>query len=312
MQEAILIAWKHALLANGKSANTIRSYLHTIDQFFIWYTATYGAPLYSATVSLADGETYLNDQAARGSSPAALRHAKSVLRTFGAWLVETQRRRDNPFEKLASGATSTQISIRVVSDHDILALFEAAKRAENRSRDTALVRLFLETGLQAQEAAALTIDDLKIMSTYPIIQIGAGTPRPVRQLPISAALQEDLIAYLAERWQVEPTLEGVKLRLAHEPQGSALWQGKRGALSANSLATRIGTLGLRCGLTLSVQTLRDTFAVRFLLERPEEYDTLAAMLGYTRTRKVRRRYVDVVSATKRHPGRPPTIVADRI
>jgi site-specific recombinase XerD len=147
---------------------------------------------------------------------------------------------------------------------EFLALIRSV-RASGKTRDIAIVTLFLHTGIRVSELCALNTDDviLKERSGYVIIRSGKGNKR--REVPLNSTVRNALKEWLGIRGN----------------DSKALFTGKR----SNSLSTRaVGYLlekySFRAGLEkVTPHVLRHTFC-KSLVDAGESLDRVATLAGH--------------------------------
>jgi site-specific recombinase XerD len=170
----------------------------------------------------------------RSASTALNKH--KGLQQFFKWLMLDEEEIDrSPMDRVRQPKTATKI-IPVITDEDTKRILEECKGKTFISlRDTAIVRLYYNTGARLSEVANLTLGDVDL-STDSVLYHGKGSKdRRVRFGPKSARA---LSRYLRAR---------AKHPGAGLPQ---LWLAERGArpLAANGIKIRLKRLGQQAGV----------------------------------------------------------------
>ena len=162
-----------------------------------------------------------------------------------------------------------------------------------RTRDTAMLLLFLGTGIRVSECVGLNIEDLDF-SINAFLVTRKGGDQSILYFPdqVAAALQE----YLAERAQIQP-LEGHENALFLSLQKRRMTQRavenmvKKYALVAAPLKKRI-----------SPHKLRSTFGTNLYQETGDIY-LVADVLGHADVNTTRKHYAAMSDANKRKAAR---------
>lgn len=141
-------------------------------------------------------------------------------------------------------------------------------------RDTAIVRLFLDTGMRLSEMAGLTLSDIDLDADVALV-LGKG--RRPRTCPFGDKTAQAIERYLRER---------SKHRLASSNQ---LWIGGRGDMTDNGIGQMLRRRAKEAGLEhLHPHMFRHTFAHRWLADGGQEQD-LMRLAGW-RSREMLARY----------------------
>ncbi len=147
-------------------------------------------------------------------------------------------------------------------------------RSFDDRRDTAIVRLFLDTGMRSSELASLSVTDIDLDQDIAVV-LGKG--RRPRACPFGDKTGQAIERYLRER---------SKHRLARD---SALWLGARGVMTDNGIRQMLRRRARQAGLDhLHPHMFRHTFAHRWLSEGGQEQD-LMRLAGW-RSREMLGRY----------------------
>jgi site-specific recombinase XerD len=141
-------------------------------------------------------------------------------------------------------------------------------------RDTAIIRLFIDTGMRRGELAGLTVDDIDF--DMDVAQV-LGKGRRPRACPFGAKTAQALDRYLRERSRHDA---------AHLPW---LWLGHKGRLSDSGVLQMIRRRGEQAGLgQIHAHQLRHSFAHSWLANGGNEGD-LMRLAGW-RSRQMLNRY----------------------
>lgn len=253
---------------SGLAARTVSTYLPILARFSAVHDP--------CTVTAAETAHYLRELRL-GHSPATTQIHHVVLRQFLGWLVTEGEREGNPL----AGRPLPRVQARpvaVVASGELHKLLDAcAGPSFTDRRDTAILRLFVDTGMRRAELAGLRVADVDFVNRT-IVVIGKGSR--LRTVPIGMKAATVLARYVRARG---------KNRHADLP---ALWlcaHGSRtGVLSYSGLGHMIDARAKQAGVSLHCHQLRHTFADSWLAAGGQEGD-LMRLAGW-RSRSMLDRY----------------------
>jgi site-specific recombinase XerD len=169
-------SWLRALRSENKSENTIRIYGNAAKQFGRYlldeengYQPTAdedGGAGRPAPASLAELhrehiQAYIAATIARTSPANAHQHFRA-LRTFFNWLVDEEEIDRHPMRTMKPPQVP-EVEVPVIPEADLTALFKACKGTDYAARrDTAILTLFLDTGLRLSELTDRRVDDVDL------------------------------------------------------------------------------------------------------------------------------------------------------
>lgn len=262
---ALLPSWELYLRAERKSPATVKQYGDGVRRFLAWCAET-GTP---AVLDRATVAAFVAGLLEAGAEAATARSRQLAVRRFSAWLAE-----EGELERDAlAGMKPPKLDAKVVqplSEDDLRLLLRACSGPDLRDRrDEALVRLMVETGTRAGEAAALEVGDVDLRHGTVLIRRGKGGKG--RVVPIGPQTSRALDRYL-------------RARRAHRLADSrALWLGDRGkGFSYDALHKTLAERAAAAGITgFHPHLLRHTAAHRWLAAGGSE-GGLMAVAGWTR------------------------------
>lgn len=174
----------------------------------------------------------------------------NALRQFFKWCYEEDEIAINPAEKLRA-PKQTETVTPILSENELKRLL---KTCEGKSfadrRNTAIIRVFLDTGLRRSELANLTLEQVDLTERV-IIVYGKG--RKYRLVPIGIKTTQALDKYL-------------RMRKSHPHAGLPnLWVGQLGAMTHNGIYHTLVKLAEEAGIKeFHPHMFRHTFAHEFL------------------------------------------------
>ena len=159
---------------------------------------------------------------------------------------------------------------QVLSEKELRALLKACEGQDFVARrDTAIVRMFIDTGARLSEMTGLKLDDVDL-DNQTLTVTGKGSR--VRVLPIGAKTVKAIDRYL-------------RVRRAHrEHDLPALWLGHAGAMGTSGIAQMLRRRATQAGIDhLNPHQFRHTFAHQWLRAEGAEGD-LMEIAGWRRGR----------------------------
>jgi site-specific recombinase XerD len=179
-------------------------------------------PTNAATINREHIEAWLADLYQRLSPATVARHYRN-LQQLWRWLIDDGEITRSPMERMRPPAVPEQ-PVPLISEADLVALLAACKgnTFENR-RDTAILRLLIDTGMRLAELIGLGVDDLNFDADVAHV-LGKG--RRARSVPFGNKTGDALRRYLRAR--------------ARHPMAARypdpLWLGKKGPLTDSGIA----------------------------------------------------------------------------
>lgn len=224
--------------------------------------------------------TYTTSRDANRHKPGTAANRHKSLAQFFRWLVDEQELSASPMERMRVPAVPDS-PVPLVSAHEMTRMLDACSGVSFRARrDTAIIRLFIDTGARLGEVAGLRYHptdpqrsdiDLDSGSVY---VVGKGS-RP-RVIPVGNRTATALDRYLRAR-----------SRHAHAALPE-LWLSDFGALTYNGIRYAISTSASRAGVgPIHPHQFRHTFASTWLAEGGNEGD-LMSLAGWKSPAMLRR------------------------
>ena len=153
-------SWRLSLEAGNKSPATVTSYLYATTQFRVYLQAQ-GMPTDVTAITREYVESFLRDLIENRSASTAETRYRG-LRQFFAWAEEEGEITHSPMAKMKPPAVAEQ-PVDVPTDADLGRLLEACAGNDFESRrDTAIIRLFLDSGIRLSELTNLRLDDVDL------------------------------------------------------------------------------------------------------------------------------------------------------
>jgi site-specific recombinase XerD len=265
--------WRIHLRARNRSRGTIESYLTCGEQLCTWLEAN-GLPSEHTAVDRGALERYLAEMHQRVAPATVAKHYRSLQQLF-RWLVVDGELDRSPMETM-SPPTVPEQPVPVLDLDTLGKLLKACagNTFENR-RDTAIVRLFLDTGMRAGELAGLKLEDIDREQSMAFVMGKGGRGRAC---PYGAKTADALRRYLRERTR--------NPMAAHTER---LWIGRKGPMTDSGVRQMLERRCLDAGVEpIHPHQFRHTMAHRWLAAGGQEND-LMRLAGW-RSREMVGRY----------------------
>ncbi len=270
---AVLMAsYRRHLLAANKAPRTIQTYLESIDQFGAYLHAQ-RMPSDPTLVSREHVESFIADLLTR-FKPATASNRYRALQVFFKWLLEEGEITVSPMAKMRPPLIPEEPP-PVLSEADLARLLKACAGNEHAERrDTAIIRLFLDSGMRRAELAGLKVTDVDFENDVALVM---GKGRRPRACAFGRKTAVALDRYLRIR---------AKHKDAERPE---LWLGLAGPVTANGIYQIVQKRADLAGLgKINPHKFRHTFAHSWLAHGGNEGD-LMRLAGW-RSRSMVGRY----------------------
>ncbi len=177
------------------SENTVKAYRADLYRFRNWRRET--SIIESFTLNQLRG--FLRHEASRELDSKSLAREVSTLRTFGKWLLETERLSTNPAEFIVMPKTSKKLPgfLSVTEVLQVLNSYDVSSVLGKRNR--AVVDLLYGAGLRASETVSAVLTDLDFQ-TREIRIMGKG--KRERIVPLPELTCKSLKVWIASRKEI--------------------------------------------------------------------------------------------------------------
>lgn len=269
--EGLIGSFWRSLRAKNRSPKTQRAYVQTA-QMFAAFCGEQGYPASLAAIERSHVEEFIADQLDRWSpSTAATRYR--CLQQFIRFALEEGEIDRSPMENMAP-PTQGEAPVPVLTDDELRLLLKACEgRAFEDRRDTAILRLFIDTGIRRGELAGIEVDDLDLDAQVVLV---TGKGDRARNVVFGNNTALALDRYLRER------------RRHRRAQDRGLWLGPKGALTDSGITQMLDRRATHAGVDgLFAHRFRHTFAHRWLAAGGTEGD-LQSLAGWRSAQMVAR------------------------
>ena len=276
---ALLASWRLHLEASNLSPRTIRAYTDD-GALFAAFLARRGMPSAVASIRREHVEAFIAAELARTAPSSAATRYRSLQQLF-KWLDDEGEIEGSPMAKMRPPIIPEQ-PVPVLSDDQVRGLLAVCSGKDFRDRrDTAIIRLFLDTGMRLEGMGGLRYsaedaDSSDVDLRSRVVRIIAKGRREM-VLPIGTKAARDIDRY-------------IRARAAHPHAANPwLWLGKKGRLTPSGIYQMIKDRGAEVGLPeLHPHQLRHTFSHDWLASGGSEGD-LMRLAGW-KTRAMLTRY----------------------
>lgn len=270
-QKLYLDSFVRSLRAQNLSERTVRTYWESVSQFAT-YLGKMGMPTSPAAITREHVESFVADLLAKWKPLTAANRYRG-LQSYFKWALEEGEITVSPMKNTKPPRVAEQPP-EVLSDEDIQKLFKACEgHSFEQRRDTAILRLLLDTGARREELAGLTLDAVDFTADTLTVKGKGGR---LRTVAFGRKAARDIDRYLRMRGQHRD----------HElPQ---LWLGKHGPMTGSGIYQVVVDRAQSVGIKAYTHLFRHTFAHLWLQAEGQEGD-LMRLAGW-RSRTMLSRY----------------------
>jgi len=254
-----------ALAREGKSPQTISSYLNDLKHFAAWFAQSNGeafAPIGITLLDLRSYKSYL--MTVRQFKPATVNRRLAALSKYCRWAKATGLLKEDPTAEV-KGVSQVKAAPKALTPLELRRLLREVHKG-GKARDIAIVETLANTGLRVGELAKLTLADVELSERKGMVTVRMGKGAKYRQMPLNADARRAIGNYL----QVRPQSAQTHLFLGQRDE----------ALTPSAIWRVVKKYGRQAGVELSPHTLRHTFGTRLVREKKVDLVTVAAMMGH--------------------------------
>jgi site-specific recombinase XerD len=269
----LIPSWELSLVARGRSKRTIQAYTESA-LLLVRFLQDQGMTVAADKLTREHLEMFIADQLARWKPATAVVRFKS-LQQFFKWGLEEREITANPMANMKPPSLP-EVPVPIVDDTTLTSLLKVCSgRSFDDRRDTALLRMFIDTGCRLSEITYLKVDDVDLRAGE-ITVMGKGSRTRAVRSGAKGSLALD--RYLRDRKR-HPLAQFT----------NALWIGTKGGLTGSGVAKILERRCDQAGIPrLHWHQLRHTAAHAWLAAGGEEGDAMR-LFGW-RSRQMLSRY----------------------
>lgn len=152
-----IASWQLSLEAAAKSPQTVRGYLDSLRSL-CRFLAEHDMPTDTEGVDAPHIRAYLLHEEQRTSAVSAAHHFRNIRVFFGWLATEGERENPNPMDRVEAPKV-TKKAKAFFTDSELAALLKTCSGSSFADRrDTAIIRIFIDTGLRVSGLAGLRYD----------------------------------------------------------------------------------------------------------------------------------------------------------
>jgi integrase/recombinase XerC len=256
------------LTEQERSELTKRYYRDDLTAFAAWYETEYQAPPELAELSARELLAWKAALVKRELAPQSVNRRLAAVRSFLRWAQAKKFAKPIVTPKTVRHETPKP---RWLTRREELALLRAVERADD-SRDEAIVKVLLNTGLRVSELASLTWNKIQISKRKGSVTV-TGKGRKQRTIPLNVEARDALL-----------DLGGCQ----HDGTARAVLHGQRGRLTIRGIQNVVESYRAAAKLPdLTAHVLRHTFCKR-LAEQKTGLEVIASLAGHESIETTRR------------------------
>lgn len=268
-----LASFSRHLRAENKAPSTITTYAKAVVQLRD-YLVSAGMPSRVASIRREHVESFLIDLQEHGRRPATIAQRFRSLQQFFKWLASEGEIKISPMANMKPPHVPEEPPPVITEDEMRRLLAACAGPDFDQRRDTAIIRLFLDTGMRLAELSGLRLDDVDFDADTAIVM---GKGRRPRACPFGRKTAQAIDRYLRVRGRHPANAE------------PWLWIGQRGRLTDTGVEQLVKRRAKEAGLTgVHPHLFRHTYAHEVLSAGMQEGD-LMRLAGW-KSRQMLSRY----------------------
>ncbi|MGH9151556.1 MAG: tyrosine-type recombinase/integrase [Acidimicrobiales bacterium] len=293
---SLVDSWRRDLRARNLAPKTIKTYGESADQLSVWLEDEHqvAEPGDVERDHIRGFISHLLDT----KSPATASVRFRALQQLFNWLVDEGEIDTSPMDRMKPPTIPEQTTPVLTPDNARALLRKCSGRGYVDVRDTAVIRLFLDTGMRLDELSSLKVEDVDLDQNVAYV-VGKG--RRPRACPFGNKTPQALDRYIRQRNRQK------RSDLPH------LWLGVNGrpGMTDNGIGQMIRKRGADAGIPdLHPHMFRHTFAHEWRLAGGDD-DSLMRLVGW-KSRQMLHRYGASAADARAREAHKRLMLGDRI
>lgn len=292
---SLVESWRRDLRARNLAPKTIKTYGESADQLAVWLEER-GVTEPDAITR--DHLTAFVTELLETRSPATASVRYRALQQLFNWLEDEGEIESSPMARMKPPKVPEQ-QTPILSLDDAQALLKVCAGRDFASvRDTAVIRLFFDTGMRLDELAQIKVDDLDLDQSVAYVM---GKGRRPRACPFGRKTAQALDRYLRQRKRQK------RADLPH------LWLGLNGRpqMTHEGISQTVRKRGMQAGIPeLHPHVFRHTFAHEWRMAGGDD-DSLMRLVGW-KSRQMLHRYGASAADARAREAHARLMLGDRL
>ena len=250
--------------STDKSPMTLASYRSDLIQFTVWFEATNNEVMRLTNITPTDARQYKQHLVDTGLRPPTINRRLLSLKYFLEWGWRTKKIKYRfPLPKTVKQSQAIPKWLNRCQQNQLLRHIEQL----GNTRDIAIVKILLNTGLRVSELCGLKWSDITMSDRKGKLLVNAGKGSKYRDIPLN---KDARLAFFSMDYTI------------HAGSDAFIFTGQRGALSSRGVQLMLNRLKFPEELgAVSPHQLRHTFC-KNLIDAGVSLEKVASLAGHER------------------------------
>jgi integrase/recombinase XerC/integrase/recombinase XerD len=183
----------------GKSATTIKTYAHAIQQFQKWLD---GAGTNLSDYARSDVQQYIDYLSAKKKTASTINKLWNAIKAYSKWAGKKETIEDIAVVKVADIKKQAPKAMDKIERNKLIRDIDHT----GNKRDYAILMTLLMTGIRVSELVALDVTDVEVSNRKGSLLVRSGKGNKERVLPLNSEARRAIEKYLEERTDSDPAL----------------------------------------------------------------------------------------------------------
>ncbi|MED1443040.1 tyrosine-type recombinase/integrase [Aeribacillus composti] len=248
----------------GKSDNTIRTYLQRVEKFLNWLNERYGETDPAAITTL-DVKKY-QEHLTKEKSPATVSQYMFAIRKYCEFLNEKGYLQKDVSKEVKVKKHRKTTAPKVL-DRNEFNRFRREVEKGNNPLHIAIIETLIATGMRVNELTSLTLDDIQLSERKGTVKIRDGKGNVSRTIPLNNDARKALLNYLVQR---------------KETENNQLFVGQRGSMTDDGIRKLINRYANKAGISKKVtpHMFRHQLATELIRNKKKDLVLVKDILGH--------------------------------